>query len=95
MTFIGLPWYTLLGFKAAMNVMADRILLMPSYDSWLRDANRRAVYEQARGHRIVRAFIEARHFAHWCAANGQSCNETSRQDFARGTAMLREARLSA
>ncbi len=76
------PWFDRESYPRVLDVMEDHDLLPPSYDRWLKQAQR--VLEKARreGERPIRAHIDPDRFLAWCADNGMSPDGMARFSYA-------------
>jgi len=76
------PWFDRESYPHVLEVMSDRDLLPPSYERWLKQAQR--VLEKARrdGQRPIRAHIDPDRFLAWCAEHGHSPDGMARLAYA-------------
>jgi hypothetical protein len=82
------PWFDRESYPHVLDVMVDHDLLPPSYDRWLKQAQR--VLEKARreGERPIRAHIDPVRFLAWCTDNGLSPDGMARLHYAAHVARL-------
>lgn len=82
------PWFDRESYPRILEIMADPDLLPPSYDRWLKQAQR--VLEKARrsGQRPIRAHIDPDRFLAWCTDNGLQPDSLARLAFARHVARM-------
>ena len=76
------PWFDRESYPRALAIMADRDLMPPTYDRWLRQAQR--VLEKARreGERPIRAHINPEQFLDWCSDNNMLPDSVARLAYA-------------
>jgi hypothetical protein len=75
---VGIPWYRKRDYERILAVMADRALLPRTYESWRSRAETLEKRLQATGRPPVRALIEPKRFARWCAVNRLKTNAHAR-----------------
>jgi hypothetical protein len=76
------PWFDRESYSRILEVMADRDLMPPTYDRWLRQSQR--VLEKARreGQRPIRAHIDPDQFVDWCNDNDMLPDSVARLAYA-------------
>jgi hypothetical protein len=76
------PWFDRESYPHILEVMLDHDLLPPTYDRWLKQAQR--VLEKARrdGLKPIRAHIDPDRFLAWCADNGSEPDGMARLAYA-------------
>jgi hypothetical protein len=76
------PWFDRESYPRILEVMVDHDLLPPSYDRWLKQAQR--VLEKARrdGLKPIRAHVDPDRFLTWCAEDGWTPDGTARLAYA-------------
>jgi len=82
------PWFDRESYPHILEVMVDHDLLPPSYDRWLKQAQR--VLEKARrdGLKPIRAHVDPDRFLAWCAENGWAPDGMARLAYAGYVARL-------
>jgi hypothetical protein len=75
---VGIPWYRKRDYQRILAIMTDRANLPRSYENWRSRAEILEKRLQATGRPSVRALIEPKNFARWCAVNRLKANAHAR-----------------
>ncbi len=77
-SIVGIPWYRKRDYARIVSLMADTGQLPKSYERWRERAERLERSLRAAGRRSMRALIEPKAFARWCASHRLKANAHSR-----------------
>ena len=77
-SIVGIPWYRKRDYARIVSLMADTGQLPNSYERWRYRAERLERALRAAGKTSMRALIEPKAFARWCAAHRLKANAHSR-----------------
>ncbi len=83
---IGIPWYGRQDYRRILEIMADRDVLPPTYDSWRQKADALERDLKRQGVVTVHAVIDPETFPEWCAARGLHVDAQARGEFANAEA---------
>lgn len=75
---VGIPWYRRRDYERILAIMTDAGHLPRSYESWRYKAETLEQRLRENGHQAVRAVIDPKDFARWCAANRLKANAQAR-----------------
>lgn len=90
---IGMAWYrNESDFKRCREICTDRDKLPLTFLDWLNKAEQGRKIQIAKGHIVVRAYIDPDNFAAWCMERGTTIDAAGRMAFASAEA-LRIAKL--
>lgn len=87
----GINWYRREDYPRILEVMEDRHLLAPTYDEWLRAAEKGIQHFTDKGLIAIKAEIEPESFLAWCKERGLKVDAKARNEWGNSVA-LAEAR---
>lgn len=67
---VGMSWFHEADYAAARAIMSDAPNLPPTFAAWTLIAEQRERELTAQGHKVIRAIIDPKAFAAWCASRG-------------------------
>ncbi len=79
---IALPWYARGNYPALLKLFSDPDKLPPTYDAWLKRAERSESQLQTAGFGVARIWIRPVPFAAWCKERKVSPDQRARLTFA-------------
>lgn len=83
---VGIAWYKREQYARILEVMVDTHLLPPTYNAWLKAAEKGVKSLQRQGHRPVRAYLDPDAFVSWCGALNIKPDADARMRFANDAA---------
>lgn len=78
---VGIAWYRREHYSALLLMFEDGDKLPGSYDEWLRRAEGTRKGLEAKGVRVVRAYIDPDEFPRWCRSKGLNVDADARMAF--------------
>jgi hypothetical protein len=89
---IGFPWYRREVYQDLRQLFVDGDRLPAAYDQWLQTAQSGASQIEAQGGKIVKVYVDPRHFNYWCQKRQLPMDFRARQQFAAAMALTHVAR---